>query len=551
MPTGNYKSKSKASVLYIKEILENFSSIENPLSNAEIKRILSQYPYKIDIQRETIKEILDELNNYDGDSYKRKVSEQEGTDGYSYGWYYNRSSSVYDDVKNIIEDIYSNPIVPTTMAKDKEKTLLSQVPKEIQETIKKESLKDVVIRQNEPDNKTYQTFNQIKQIIKDNKRNNKEEKHISFNINRYVIKNKKCKLEKIDRLPIYALPLAIVEWNYQLWAICYLDINDGKTINLKNKIGHYRIDLMSDIKVFNKPRTRDNKKKKAIAKLSSKDAIKKYMNEHIYFGSPKGNEYIEDNKIYTCTLRIKNNSNDAIYTNLYRNNYGITYFVDIFQDNFKIVEEQEDYYIVKVRCTQKSIENILLLYPDLIEIISPEELLVPISRKLKYLISNMLINTNQAVIRPVPVFNYEKMPGKVKDDEKWFYVDFSYCHYRFEDKVELFIKYLKNNGFKEKALKKIFDKDNRYLLSNKFNSFHEISNLIKEFGINNKWFYNAISSYSIYEYKTIFKEPNESNKDKKRFYRVYHYKGNGTYTKFEMSLSDYLARKQSKNKKEK
>ena len=132
-----------------------------------------------------------------------------------------------------------------------------------------------------------------------------------------------------------------------------------------------------------------------------------------------------------------------------------------------------------------------------------------------------------------------------------FYVDFSYYHYRFVDKVELFIKYLKKNGFKEKALKMRLDKDNRYLVSNNFNSYHEISNLIKEFGRNNSWFYNAISSYSIYEYKTIFKKPNESNKDKKRFYRVYQYKGNGTYTKFETSLSDYLARKLSKNKKEK
>jgi len=536
---NSYKSKNRASVLYVKEILENHSSIEKPLSNAEIRRILEGYPYEMQLHRETVKEILDELALYDEDLYRCETSDQQGRDGYSYGWYYNRSSSTYDNIKSIVDDLYYNPAIPSDIAKGKAGELMSLIPESYKTKSKKDTINEnVFVRQNELNKEEYQLLNQLKQIIKDNKGNTKEEKYIRFNTVSYIIEKKKIKKERTKALHIEALPLAIVEWNYHYWLIVYFDRNTGGVSFNKNKIGHFRIDLICNVKVNSKPKEKNSQKKKAIEKVSTSDAIKKYMNEHIYFGNIDGRVMSEDDKVLTCTLRIKNS-------------FGVTYFYDIFKDNFKVVEEKQDYYIVKIRCTQKTIENIVLLNPDLIECIGPEQVLSYLASNMEKLTKSLLINTNQALAKPRKFLFQEKMPGKVNDDEKWFYIDFNFDNVNDREKRYLeFIDYLQSNDFKEKALKKRSNGiANRYLVSNKYSSYNEVADLIKEYARKNHyWFYNYIKTYSIYEYKYGITEKGKSEKE---FYRVYYYKGLNADLYPKISLCDYLNREFEKKKEKK
>ena len=522
MARGDYLSKPRVAILYIKEILENYSTIESPLSGAQILRILSEEPYNMDLHRETLKDYLMELSTYDDELYRCETTKQDGTDGYSYGWYYNRSSSTYNNIKDIVDDIKNNPAIPSELIQDKVNELMSLIPSSYKGKTKKDAIDDSIpVKQNELSSDAYHILTQIKQIIKDNKGNAKKEKYITFNFYKHVIENKKHTLQKMQSHFHEVLPLAVVEWNYHYWLICYIE--------LTKKLGHFRIDLMCDLQTLEKAKTRNATKKRLIDKVSTSDNIKKYMSEHIYFGNINGDAYIEDEKVISCILKIRNNSQ-----------FGITYFYDIFNDYFKVIEEKDAYYIVKVRCTEKSIINIVLSYPNLIELLEPEDVQVSIAMELEKLTKEVLINTNQALANPKAFLYQERMPKKVKDDEKWFYIDATFDH--SNDKLHVcknFFNYLLVNGFKEMALKpRASGEVNRYYVTNQYNSYQEIAQLIKEYAnINKRLFYQFIKTYSIYEYKKGFEDKH------KEFYRVYYYKGLNADIRPKIGLSDYLKNK--------
>ena len=540
MPSGNYLSKNKASILYIKEILENNSSIEKPLSNAEIRKILSEYPYEIKLDRETVKSILQELAAYDDDLYRCSITDQEGRDGYSYGWYYNRSFSVYENIRDIIKDIYYNPAIPADYAKDKADQLMSLIPSSYASLSKKEinDLNVIPVRQNELSSEAYQNLKQIRDIIKDNRGNPKKEKYITFNFYKHVIKNKKHELEKMLSHFKEVLPLAIIEWNYHYWMICYVE--------LTKKLGHFRVDLMCDIEVIERIKNKDPNKKKLIEKVNTTDAIRKYMNEHIFMGDVNGTRYIEEEKILSCTLKVKDSRQ-----------YGITYFYDIFKDNFTVIKQNDDYYLINVRCTKDAIERIVLSNIGLIEIVKPEDVKTDLAMKMRKSIEQTLINTNKALTNPSVIFNPEKLNIKVDDDEKWFYVNFKCITNPFEGKYRELLKcpefaeYLKKLGFKEMNMKKVKDSEgntvrmSRYLVTNKYESKEEIVDLIQAFAKRNSWFYAEILSYWICEYVYSY------NKEKGRgFQRVYVYEGINSDMKGSFNYGSYLEKEYKRKNKD-
>ena len=256
MAIGDYLSKNKASVLYIKEVLENYSSIEKPLSNADIRRILAEYPYNMDIHRDTVKEVLIELNAFNEDLYCCNFTDQKGRDGYNYAWYYNRSSSTYENIKDIIKDIYYNPLLPSDQARDKAKELLTLIPSSYVGSAKKEvvDLNLIPVKQNELSEEAYQIFQQLRQIIKENRINPKYEKYVKFNVYTHTIRNKKHRLVKNISHFHEVLPLAIVEWNYHYWMICLIE--------LTGKLAHMRIDLMCDLEIIEKFKNKSAARKK-------------------------------------------------------------------------------------------------------------------------------------------------------------------------------------------------------------------------------------------------------------------------------------------------
>ena len=522
MSKGNYKSKNRASILYVKEILENYSTIEKPISNAQIREILSE-KYNIEIHRETVKEILDELAAYNGDLYKCATSTQKGREGYSYGWYYNRSSSDYDVIKGVIKDLYDNPAIPFDVAKTKADELMNLIP----ETYKIESLdEDVVVRKHKIDEETYKILQQIKQVIVENRNNPQKEKYIRFSFKRYYIENKKVIGTQIRIISRNVLPLVIVERNYRYWLIYY--VSDR---HMENEINHYCVDMMSDIRVIEKEKQDNPAKTKLIKKTMTDEGIQKYVNEYIGIGNQYNGPHRKNSEVQNFTLKIRKDRR-----------MGITYFYDIFKDNFKVLKEKEDHYIVKVRCTRQAIENIIFANIENIEIIEPEQVQAQITSILEERLSQMLTNTNKALLRSWYIVGNEKLTAKVPDDEKWFYVDFIYNPLS-GDRSQEFVDYLLANGFKEKAMKARHKEvpANRYLTTNKYGSYQEVVKTIKNFAEKNRWFYRRIRSYSVYEYKDAPKTV-DSDKMEKKFCRVYYYKDINVSTTPVSSYSETLTR---------
>ena len=529
MPRGNYKSKNRAAILYIKEILENFSSIEKPLSNAQIRKILAEQPYNMEIHRETVKETLDELAAYDSDLYKCETSNQKGRDGYSFGWYYNRPSSINDSIKAIIEDLDYNLAIPSDIAQSKSEALLSLIS-QVDETFSINE--NIVVKQNQLNNETYQILNQLKQIIIENKNNLETEKNVRFRICRYIMEDKNTIINKSYTATTAGVPLAIVEWNHNFWFIYYEKQRDI--------IMAARVDLMCDFKVIEGRKEYSKQQIKMIEKISDENSIKEFMYQYMRYG-PNQNKIIgRDPKIYTCTLKITKDRD-------------ITYFYELFNDNFKIIKENDRDYIVKVKCSKETIESIIYANIDLIEILEPEEIVADITRKLDIYVGRINLNTNWVLVSPMMGRGYEKLSQKVTDDEKWFYVDFDY--YPDKDKTYMgFVDYLSANGFKEKAMKKRY-KDaqaNRYLVTNEYDSYQEILKLIKKYidkNNKNKWFYRYIKSYSIYEYKDALVEK-DIKKTEKRFLRVYYYKGDTSVSRPTRTYSEDLKLKHIRKKEE-
>ena len=504
MSKGNYKSKNRAAVLYVKDILENYSTIEAPLSNAKIREILEK-EYNIELHRETVKEILDELAAYDGDLYKCATSNQKDREGYSYGWYYNRSSSDYDVIKNAIKDLYDNPAIPLDIARTKADRLMNLIP----ETHRDESLdEDASVRRYKIDNETYQMLQQIKQVIIENRNNKEKEKYIRFTFKTYDIENKKVIVNQARISSRNVLPLTVVERNNRYWLIYY--ISDRL---VSNDINHFCIDMMNEIRIIEKDKQDNPAKSKLIKKVMSDEGIQKYVNEYIGIGNQYNGPNRKNTAAQDITLKIRKDRR-----------MGITYFYDIFKDDFKVLKEKKDHYIVKVRCTRQVIEYIVFANIENIEIIEPEVLQAQIVHLLEDRLRNMLTSTNRVTLRSRYIDGNEKLPAKVSDDEKWFYVDFIY-NPLLGGRCQEFVEYLMANGFKEKAMK-IRHKGipaNRYLTTNKYSSYQDVVKMIKKFADKNRWFYRRIKSYSVYEYKEAPKTA-DSDKLEKKFCRVYYYK---------------------------
>lgn len=266
------------------------------------------------------------------------------------------------------------------------------------------------------------------------------------------------------------------------------------------------------------------------------------MSEHIGSNNYYNGPFRRGEAVYDCTLKIRRNRRT-----------GITYFYEIFKDNFKIIKEKEDYVIVKVRCTRQAIESIILANLENIEIIEPQQIQAHIVRLIEGRLSEMLINTNRELIRPLRGVGSEKMSTKVSDNEKWFYVDFIYSSF-IRTQCHEFVEYLLANGFKEKSMKKRHESipANRYLTTNKYKSYQDIVKLIKKFADKNKWFYHRIRSYSVYEYKEVPRIL-DKKKTERRFIRVYYYKDIDVtpipLTSYSEELTRNYIRRKNKNDK--
>ena len=533
MAIGNYIKSNKASILYILDVLEQYSSFEHPLSVMEIKRILSEYPYNMSLDRETINSCLKELKAYYDDLIGNSTSEKDGTSGYTYKWYYNRSNSIYTKIDEMLNEMIYHPGISESYSKklsDNVRSLFPPVQKIDEDELT--STNFYFAKQHIMSKYTYSNFKKLVNIIKENKLDKKEETFIRFEFNQYEIIKNKVKLTNNNKT-YEVLPLAIVENDYQYWLIAYYEYQpnteitnikfniDGTSVVTKEKatnlnkqeeikersrqLKHFRIDLISNIKTIKKPKEKNNIKKKLISQVSNKSSLDKYLNEHLFvaFNDEGKKEDLLSNLDEIMNFTIKASYDMG----------SITYLVDILGTDFTIIEANKNDCIIKLRCSKQSIMTLVKRYFDKIEILSPESI--------KKTISYILHKKANAILDKLYDYPYVQIDDrsytlyrKLNRNKTYFCLIINNAHNGFEinnKKLETkqastkkFENYLIKNNFSYELIRQ---EDDKYgYITDKFKTREELLDFIDNYKQDNIYIF-----YDIYKFKH---NPNPNDKKK-------------------------------------
>ena len=343
--TRSPRQKNKALTLYILKILQDKSSKDNPMSVSQIGKELQKEPYRGYLNkkvphRDTIKAHLEELRAFYNDEYIYcKERSKKDKSIYSHAWYYKHSLSD-KDIKIIMHSILYSPTIA-----EKEKGELANRLKNVLSTealIKFDYISSsdkIPTKTHMPRKETIDILNRLIDItFKNRQKQLIYETRIKFHFNRYEIKNNKLNLVPIRKDKYELLPLQIVEVDHRYYLIGY---HKGGT-----HLYHYRIDLMSDMESYEKGYYGGKTKTSLINLVSSKKKLKKYIQEHPYMFYENG----EDNTVKEITFKLDDSKGR-----------GLTRFVDVFGEDFKIVKsvssEKEKYFVVKVNCVKSAAEN--------------------------------------------------------------------------------------------------------------------------------------------------------------------------------------------------
>lgn len=153
----------------------------------------------------------------------------------------------------------------------------------------------------------------------------------------------------------------------------YLLACNGKKNNGKYQVSIYRVDLMQNISIPNRNEQINIKGKPAIMKRDVEDLLLRwdetFQLQHLYMS------YDKPVDIILKVSRMQNKWNNAGYTFLY----------DYFGNNFKCIEEDGDYAIIKVKCSPFGMINWALQYSDRVEVLEPLAVREQVINKIKNL----------------------------------------------------------------------------------------------------------------------------------------------------------------------
>ena len=136
-----------------------------------------------------------------------------------------------------------------------------------------------------------------------------------------------------------ANPYQIVATNGRFYLICNYDRYDNVT--------HIRIDKMTDVQIVDEPR----KPMKKVPELANGLNLPKHMAEHVYmFNGP------------SVAVKLK----ATVKT--------MSELVDWFGKDFKILEQNEEFLIIRLHCNEKAMRYWALQYGPYVEVLEPESL---------------------------------------------------------------------------------------------------------------------------------------------------------------------------------
>jgi predicted DNA-binding transcriptional regulator YafY len=321
----------KMAMIYIIDILKEYSDKNHSLTQQEIINKLHDI-YLIDVERRTISTTIDLLVEYGYDIVKIP----------SGGYYLNERHFDENEIKFLIDAVYSSKSISGSQAKTISKKLYSMLSRYEQ---KDYSYLYKSTEINRSTNKElFLNIELINDAIKENKK-------ISF---KYLIYDEEGNIkEKRNGHRYIVSPYFLVNNFNKYYLIC--------NINFFDNHAYYRIEYMKDINILDEVA----KPYKEVPTLGEKFDISKHINDHIYmFGGD----------IIHATVELISKS-------------ASTYVMDWFGHNARIYKDNDKYY-ASIKSNDKAFYFWALQYQEHIKIISPEYIVDKFVKTLEETIKN-------------------------------------------------------------------------------------------------------------------------------------------------------------------
>lgn len=316
----------KMAIIYILDILKEYSDKNHLLTQKDIINKLHDI-YLIDIERKTISTNIELLIEHGYDIIK-------GNGG---GYYLNEREFDENEIKYLIDAVYSSKSISGSQAKNISKKLYSLLSKYEQKDYSYLYKSTEINRST--NNELFLNIELINEAIK-------LKKKISFS---YLSYNEKGKLvEKRDGKKYVASPFFLINNFNKYYLLCSL-------WNYK-KDTYFRIEYMKDITILDE----DINSYNDIDTMGEKFDITKHINDHIYMF---GGEVI----ISKIELLNKN---------------AITYVIDWFGNNAKIYEDNDKLY-ANIKSNDNAFFFWALQYQEHIKVLSPNEMVKKIVKTLE------------------------------------------------------------------------------------------------------------------------------------------------------------------------
>ena len=307
----------KMTLLYILDILREYSDENHLLTQQNIIDKLKSI-YLIDIERKTISSTIDLLIEYGYDIIKNP----------SGGYYLNERDFNENEIKYLIDALYSSKSIPGSEAREISKKLYSKLSKYEQKDYSYLYKSTEVNRVENKD--VFLNIELINEAIKQRKKITFE--YLSYDENGKLSTRRKGYKYKVS-------PYFLINNFNKYYLLCNIDRFDNHA--------NYRVEYMTNINILDE----DIKPYKEVMTLGEKFDITKHINDHIYmFGG----------KLITAQIEILNKS-------------AITYVIDWFGNNARIYKDNDTIYAY-IKSDDKAFFFWALQYQEHIKVISPEEI---------------------------------------------------------------------------------------------------------------------------------------------------------------------------------
>ncbi len=308
--------------LYILEILERYSGSRRRLSQQQILAYLED-EYRLSVTRKTLA------------GYLRQLRDEGYIEGLR-GWY--RAGRFTDgELRVLIDGVFFGQHIPRRDAE----ALISKL-KSLSGHDLKNRIRHVCYLENmnhTPNDRLYEIVDSIDEAIERNKK-------AELTICAYHVDGNLHDTKKIIVDPYYL----VTEKNHY-YLICYA----GRNQDLENR----RVDRISKVEVLNETR----RPLADIEKYAKGFDLAAYMREHIYMFSGD-TRYV--------TIRLKKT--------------GIGDFIDWYGPDFRVLDQQEDHYTLKIRVNENAVYYWALQYGGIAEVLAPE----PLRRRIREGLEQML-----------------------------------------------------------------------------------------------------------------------------------------------------------------